>query len=278
MKRASLKLMLFATVILITANLQAQHSLEKIWQTDSTLMVPESVLYDAEARVLYVANINGSPMEKDGNGSIAKVGLEGKIINRDWITGLDAPKGMGLYNNLLYVADITDVKVIDINKASIVQRIPVEGSVFLNDVTVDSEGNVYVSDSRSNRVHRIESGIATLYLENIRNANGILAVDRELYLLSQGRLLRADAGRKLTTLAEGMDDSTDGIEMVTENEFIVSCWSGIVYYVKADGSTEVLLDTRAQGINSADIGYDAENRILYIPTFYKNSVSAYLLK
>jgi DNA-binding beta-propeller fold protein YncE len=278
MEKANMKLMLLVAAITITANLTAQHSLEKIWQTDSTLKVPESVLYDAEAKVLYVANIDGSPSEKDGNGSIAKVGLDGKIIDHEWITGLDAPKGMGLHKNLLYVANISEVAVIDIDKASIIQRIPVEGSAFLNDLTVDSEGIVHVSDSRSNKVHRIENGIASLYLEDIRNANGLLAVDRELYILSAGSLLRADADMNLTTLAEGMDGSTDGIEMVKETEFIVSCWSGIVYYVKANGSKEVLLDTRDQGINSADIGYDAEKRIIYVPTFFRNSVFAYRLK
>jgi hypothetical protein len=278
MKKAGMKLMLFAAIIFITPDLAGQHSLEKIWQTDSTLKVPESVLYDADARVLYVANIDGSPAEKDGNGSIAKVGLDGKIIDHDWITGLDAPKGMAKYNHLLYVANITELAVIDIGKATIVERIPVEGSAFLNDVTVDSGGIVYVSDSRTNKVHRIENGTADLYLDKIGNANGLLAADRELYILSAGSLLRADADRNLTTLARGMDGSTDGIEMVKENEFIVSCWSGIVYYVKTDGSKEVLLDTRDQGINSADIGYDAENKILFVPTFFRNSVSAYQLK
>jgi hypothetical protein len=278
MKALTIKRMMIAAGIIITVNLSAQHSLVKIWQTDSILKVPESVLYDANANVIYVANIDGSPSEKDGKGSIALVSPDGKIIDGDWITGLDAPKGMGLYNNLLYVANITEVAVIDIGKESIVQRIPVEGSAFLNDVTIDSGGIVYVSDSRSNKVHRIENGIASLYLDNINNANGLLAVDRELFILSGGRLLVADAARNLTTLAEGMDGSTDGIEMVTEDEFIVSCWSGVVYYVTAYGSKEVLLDTRDQGINSADIGYDSTNRILFVPTFYKNSVYAYQLK
>ncbi len=278
MEKASMKLILFAAVIFVTANLSAQHSLEKIWQTDSTLKVPESVLYDADAGVLYVANIDGSPSEKDGRGSLARVGLDGQIIDNEWITELDAPKGMGLHKNLLYVANITEVVVIDIGKSTIVQRIPVEGSAFLNDVTVDSEGMVYVSDSRTKKVHRIQDGVVSLYLDDIGNANGLLALGRELYILSAGSLLRADDDRRLTTIAEGMDRSTDGIEMVKENEFIVSCWSGIVYYVKADGSKEVLLDTRDQGINSADIGYDSENRVIYVPTFYKNSVFAYQLR
>jgi hypothetical protein len=75
-----------------------------------------------------------------------------------------------------------------------------------------------------------------------------------------------------------MDASTDGIERVKENEYVVSCWSGIIYYVKSDGSKQELLDTRSQKINSADIGYDKTNRIVYVPTFFKNSVVAYELK
>ncbi len=75
-----------------------------------------------------------------------------------------------------------------------------------------------------------------------------------------------------------MDKSTDGIEMVKENEFMVSCWTGIIYYVKSDGNKQVLLDTRDQKINSADIGYDPVNRIVYVPNFLNNTVTAYSLK
>ena len=49
-------------------------------------------------------------------------------------------------------------------------------------------------------------------------------------------------------------------------------------YVKEDGTKEHLLDTREQKINTADIGYDAEKRIVYVPTFWKNSVVAYRVK
>ncbi len=112
----------------------------------------------------------------------------------------------------------------------------------------------------------------------MKGANGVLAVGTDLYVLTSGSLQKADTNKKLTTLADGMDASTDGIEMVKENEFIVSCWNGILYYVKADGTKQVLFDTREQKINSADIGYDAKNKIVYVPTFYKNSIHAYQLK
>ena len=67
------------------------------------------------------------------------------------------------------------------------------------------------------------------------------------------------------------------IENVKGKDFIVSCWSGVVYYVNADGTSQQLLDTREQKINSADIGYDRKNRIVYVPTFFRNTVVAYQL-
>ncbi len=90
-------------------------------------------------------------------GFISQIGLDGKTIKRDWVTGLTAPKGLGLYKNLLYAAEPTTVAVIDVNKAAIIQRIPVEGAQLLNDITVDSKGIVYVSDTKTNKVHELKT-------------------------------------------------------------------------------------------------------------------------
>jgi hypothetical protein len=38
------------------------------------------------------------------------------------------------------------------------------------------------------------------------------------------------------------------------------------------------MDTREQKRNVADIGYDAGQRIIYVPTFFANTVVAYKLK
>jgi len=273
-----MKNILTAIIVLLASNLFAQHSLDKLWQSDTILKTPESILYDAGAGILYASNMNSTNGSKKESGFISKVDLNGKMIKSDFITGLDAPKGLGRYKNLLYVAETTQVSVIDVDKGTVVQRIPVEGAVMLNDITVDSKGIVYVSDTRTNKVHRIENGKPSVYLENMKNANGVLAIGADLYVLTNGSLQKADVNKNLTTVAEGFDPSTDGIEMVKENEFIVSCWAGIVYYVKSDGSKQVLFDTREQKINSADIGYDAKNKIVYVPTFFKNCLYAYKLK
>ena len=263
----------------ICENAASQHKLVKLWQTDSVLRVPESVLYDPAGRVLYESNINGQdPWGKDGNGSIGKVGLNGKIINVDWVTGLDAPKGLGIFKNNLYAADIDQVRVIDISKGVIVQNIPVEGATGLNDITVDQNGVVYVSDSRMKKVHRIENGKATVLLENLQSPNGLFVKGDVLYVLDNGGMYRVEKNKSLTKIADGMDGGTDGIENVTGNDFLVSCWAGSIWYVHADGTKDHLLDTRDQKMNSADIGYDVMSKIVYVPTFWRNSIIAYELK
>ena len=269
----------FTLVFIITAyTSHAQHSVTKLWTTDSALAIPESVLYDAQDKFLYTSLINGKPDSADGNGQIAKVGLDGKIINDNWIDGLDAPKGLGKFGNTLYAADLTQVDVIDIPTAKLVKRIPVPGAAFLNDITVDANGVVFVSDSRTGKVHRIENGNVTDYLENLKNPNGLLVVNNDLYVLASGTLYKTGTDKKITIITNGMDESTDGVEQVSGGDFIVSSWTGIVYYVKPNGIKQTLFDTRAQKISSADIGYDAQNKIIYVPTFFGKSIVAYQLK
>lgn len=267
------------SLMLVSLTFAQTHQLIKKWETDSVLKVPESVLFDQKNNVLYVSNIDGKePWGKDGKGSIGKVGTDGKIVAIEWVTGLSAPKGMGLFNDKLYVADIDRVVVIDINRGSIVQTIPVNGALGLNDISIDKKGIVYVSDSEAKKVYRIDNGAATTWLEKLQGPNGVLFFEDELYVLDNGGMYKVGKDKSLTKITDGMDGGTDGIENVTGKDFLVSCWEGSIWYVKADGNKEQLLDTRDQNINSADIGYDAKNRIAYVPTFWKNSVVAYQLK
>lgn len=262
----------------ITISAQAQHSLEQKWETEATLKTPESVLFDGTNKVLYVANIDGEGGAKDGKGSIGKVGLDGKVIATDWVSGLQAPKGMALVKNTLWVADIDEMVAIDIKEGKITQQVKIEGAVFLNDVAADSKGNVYVTDSHQKRLWKLENGKPSLVLENLKGPNGVLVHKGDVHILDQGTLYKVGKDKQLQKLADGMDGSTDGLENVKGNEFIVSCWTGVIYYVNADGSTQVLLDTREQKINSADIGYDAKTKMVYVPTFFQNKIVAYELK
>lgn len=282
------KYFIFSVIAFLSiCHVQAQHKLVKLWETDSVFKVPESVLYDQQNKVLYVSNIDGEPWGNDGKGFISKLSTDGKVISKEWVKGLSAPKGMGLYQNKLYVADLSEIVVIDIIKGVIVSKLKVTGATGLNDITISANGILSVSDSKNKMVYTFPVDFFKkvswiLDSTDLKGPNGLLAHHDLLYVLDAGSLYtyKSDkkAGKQFVEIANGMETSTDGIENVTGNEFIVSSWSGVVYYINADGSKQVLLDGREQKINSADIGYNHAEKIVYIPTFWKNTVAAYKLQ
>src|SRR5215216_1706087 len=150
------------------ANAQQQQTtttkIEKVWETITELKTPESVIYEPNENMLFVSNIDGAPDGKDNQGFISKVSsLNGSTIMLNWVTGLNAPKGMTITNNnitnntLLYVSDITDLVEIDVNSGKIINRYNAPGSGFLNDVASDNQGYVYVSDTVTNTIYRLDT-------------------------------------------------------------------------------------------------------------------------
>jgi sugar lactone lactonase YvrE len=279
MKKIFSRTALVTAILFSTSLLFAQHKLEKLWETDSVLKVPESVLFDGEHKVLYASNIDGTdPWGKDGKGSVAKVGLDGKVIATEWVSGLNAPKGIGIYKGKLYVADLNEIVVIDIAGSKIEKKIAVTGAEGLNDVSVSKNGIVYVSDSKLKKIFTVKDGVSELLLDTLKGPNGVLMRGDDFYLLDAGGLFKMNKDKTLTKITDGMEGGTDGIENISGNDFIVSCWQGVVWYVNADGSKQQLLDSRADKKNSADIGIDAKNKIIYVPTFWRNTIVAYRVK
>lgn len=253
-----------------------KHQLEELWETKE-LPTPESVLYSAKDQVLYVSLIDGNGMERDGKGGVAILNMDGSIKNKEWFTGMDAPKGLGLHEDLLYVADLTSVSAIDVNSGKEVRKVEVPGAVMLNDITVDGQGRVFVSDTRTNKIHLIEESRVSLYIDSATAVNGLKFLDGSLYALVGPELWKIEADKTVSIVAKGFEEGGDGLEPVGEGDFLVTCWAGLIYYVKATGEIEKLLDTRGV-MNTADLGFNAEANILYIPTFNSNSVKAYKLK
>ncbi len=254
--------------------------LVKVWETDTTLRTPESVLYDGD-NTLYVANIDGKPDALDGSGFISKVTLDGKIENLRWTSGLNAPKGMGLYKNRLYVTDVYRLVCINTENGQAEKTWDGVGKdAFLNDVTVAKDGTVYVSDNRNDKIYRLKDEKWEVWMEGeqLNKPNGVLAVGKDKLMVGStktGALRSVDLATKtMTTLADGMN-ATDGIVPEGKGNYFVSDWNGQVFHVNADGSKEQLLDTREQKINAADIDYVARKKLLIVPTFYKNSLVAY---
>jgi len=254
-----------------------QLQLVELWEAKN-LPVPESVLYSKSDKVLYVSLIDGDASAKDGKGGIALLNLDGTVKNRDWVTGMDAPKGLAIHKDLLYVADIDKVAVVDKVTANVIEEITFPGATFLNDVTVDDNGVVYVSDTRQNKIFVMKNNKPSVFLENTPNVNGLRFVDGHLYaLVGGGELWKIDRQKKKTVIAKGFELDGDGLEPVGNGDFLATCWGGLIYYVRADGSVEKMLDVRGK-MSTADLGYDPESRTLYIPTFGRNSVMAFQLR
>ena len=88
--------------------------------------------------------------------------------------------------------------------------------------------------------------------------------------------MKADAKKNIVQIAD-VGQGIDGIEPIGNGDFLVTSWAGYIFYVYANGQTELLLDTHEQKKNTADIGYDPVKKIVYVPTFFDRRIVAYQL-
>ena len=256
-------------------------SLTRVWESD-TMMTPESVLFDAANDVLYVSNIGGvPPNKKDGDGYISKLSPDGKIITLKWATGFDAPKGLGLLGNTLYVTDIDRLKAVDIKTGKTINTWKVTGATFLNDVATTLDSVVYFTDSDKSTIHELRKGKLSVVKTDtlLGGTNGIYVHGNDLYLagMNSGNVFQMYMGdQSFKQIASGVG-AGDGIERYQDG-WIVSNWNGEIHYIDSDGKVTELLDTQDAKLNTADIEVIEERNLLLIPTFFGNKVVAYSLK
>jgi hypothetical protein len=294
------------------ANAQQQQmttKIEKVWETPAQFKTPESVIYEPNENVLVVSNIDGAPDGKDKQGFISKVSpLNGSIIELNWVTGLDAPKGMTIINNtnntLLYVSDITDLVEVDINNGKIINRYNAPGSAFLNDVASDNQGHVYVSDTVTNTIYRLDTknlgnsnnnnaslqvwlqtpelnGPNGLYVDDINNK--LIVVSVGPFSNPGGSIRAVDLqNRTISSLGEegtaipigGLDgieaDSTGIYYYVTDNT------AGKLYVVNSNGTGYETLDLQRQG--TADLGTILDQNMIIIPLMQDNKLEAFRIR
>lgn len=274
-----------AALILVSACLQETPTaapqqaprLEQIWRLGG-LANPESVALSADSAFLYVTNVNGEGEARDGNGFISRVSTSGEMLQREFATGLDAPKGIMRGGDALYVADIDQMVVIDAATGAIRRRVSAPGAVFLNDLTFAPDGEVLIADSGSARIYAIRTDSAEIWLEHelLDSINGFLPEPSRLLVTTMaGRLLAVDYETKaITVLAEGLGNA-DGIAALADGRYLVSEWPGQMFVVSPDGSHETVLDTRAEDRLLNDFLLVGD--VLYQPHWEPSELTAYRL-
>lgn len=256
----------------------------EIWASLSgQLNVPESVIVDPGAKVLYVSNINSLSSEqpwKDNQGFISKLDENGRVVTLHWVTGLKAPKGLALAAKHLIVADLDELVVIDTETGEVVNRFTApDGVVSLNDVAYDSAKDViYVTDFFSKKIYQVDfdGGYTLLYDTETESPyqNG-LYVDGHLLIMAgqQGKLKSLNLNNEqIVLIAKGLEGSIDGIWKLPSKGYLVSVWEGKVYFVGNDGTVVELFNN--EPAKTADISYWPEKDLLLIPDF-KDKVLAY---
>ena len=261
---------------------------EPLWQIEG-FEQPESVILDGARQRLVVSNINGHPAEKDGNGYLSLLALDGRVQERHWIDGLDAPKGMALLDGKLLVTDIDRVHVIDLQNDELESTIEVPSASFLNDIS-SSATAAYISDLSQQSIYRYEQGEITLWLQSseLEHPNGLL-VDEDILLVASwgaglhenfstevlGSVLSVDLSSKLIEPLPGATrlGNLDGL-VKTADGYRVNDWmTGELFLLDHQGRRIGSVQSR-KGL--ADIG--GGRGVLYLPFMLEGTIEARLVE
>jgi len=260
--------------------------------TLSGFATPESVLYDPDQDVYFVSNINGQPLAADDNGYISRINPDTLQIDAKWIDAakpdiiLNAPKGMAILGDDLYVADLSVVRKFDRKNGKPKGEVAIPGSTFLNDVASDGKA-IYVSDTGmkagnngfeptgtdaiwkivGDKPQKIASG------SSLNRPNGVDVVDGRVWAVSFGsnELYQIDKGKKSNLTTKLPKGSLDGLVHLSDGSFLISSWDGKAVYRGKPGGT---FEAAVSNVDApADIGYDTKRHRLLVPHFNENVVT-----
>lgn len=269
--------LLFGTSISTSQEIFQSPKLVKVWETPQGLNVPESSFYNKKDKTIYVSNICGMHNLKDSIGFISKLTDKGDFIEKEWISGLNAPKGINIYKGKLYVTDIDEVLEIDLKTKEVLNRYRNSKASSLNDVAIDKTGRVYITDTKSNRIYFVGKDSLEIFIESddINRTNGILVYKNHLICGSKNNLIFINIKTKNIEIIADSIGYIDGIVAIGNKNIVVSDWKGKVQLVEIDKGIETLLNTTPLNIYAADLGYIKSQKLLLVPTFSDNKIIAY---
>ncbi|HEY8354403.1 MAG TPA: SMP-30/gluconolactonase/LRE family protein, partial [Methylophilaceae bacterium] len=248
--------------------------------TVAGLQMPESSIAHPDGRI-FVTEIG--EFGRNGDGKVSVIHPGGSVSTL--ADGLNDPKGIDLFNNQLYVADIDQVVRIDLQGNKTVLAAPADfpnKPVFLNDIEIDGLGNVYVSDSGDDNgkhaaVYRITPAgkVTRLLQENsgVKRPNGLLLDGVNALLVADfgtGRLYRLtyqESGSRVrssvTLLNQGFGGA-DGLVRDPNGMLYVSDWAGgKVWQLTEPKATPQLISEGHQ--SSADISLSPDGKAILMP-------------
>lgn len=255
-------------------------------QTINGFSMPESITSDGKR--YFVSNQGQDVFSKDGDGFISEISEDGKLIELKFLPQkgvLNAPKGLTVANNILYVADIERIVGFDINTRKTVFEITIPQATVLNDICKLENGFIAVTETVSGNIYKINT--KNKFFETIGNiptANGINYNEntKQLVVCTNGKnygdgsvYIKTGNGdfKELPNIAKGF---FDGIEWIDDNHLLISDW--VTFPVKDFGKLWIynLAEQTSQayftGESVADIYYNPATQKIYMPQMFHNKV------
>ncbi len=280
----------FVVVFLFSFLIEAEE-LEIAWESEKVFELPESVIYDKTNDVLYVSNIVNHPFKKDGSGYISKMSLDGKVVEKKWIKSLNAPKGLTIFKDKLYIADVDELVEVDIASGKVINKYKGSGAVCFNDVTADKYGNVYVGDTYTDSIYRLNQfSQLPIWLNSPNLAPNGIHIDSDksqMIVGSWGSVMEGWGTPERSGNLKVVDLNTkkvknlgpdktignlDGIEADGKGAYYVTDWSaGKLYSMKNNSKVKVLKSTE-QG--AADHEVILDKNLILIPIMTEGKVIA----
>jgi sugar lactone lactonase YvrE len=260
----------------------------------SAFASPENLIYDSATDAILITNINGDPSQKDANGFVSRVSGDLKQVQTKWIDGsntktrLDAPKGILLRGDTVYVADVGVVRLFDKRTGAAIKQLPVSG-LGLNDLAFDDQGALYVTDTGPPRtptvkpdtaqdidaVFRFDGAQARPLVQGtqLERPDGIVYDGASLVVAPLGgnTLYRVDGrGKRIDYIPLG-NGQLDGLFRLADGRLLVTSWEGKCVYLLAGTSVKTLLS----GIDSpAGVGVDTRRQRVLVTSFNGNRLYA----
>jgi glucose/arabinose dehydrogenase len=259
----------------------------------SDLRNPASVVHDEEQDVYFVSNVDGAAAAKDGNGFISRVAPDGKVLDRNFIDGLNAPKGMAIRGLELWIADIDALRAFDRVTGAEIANVDLRpyGAVYLDSVAIGPDDAVYATDTDvrirgekervrqgDGRIFRVASDNAIEVAfagEELRSPSGI-AWDGTRFLIAQAygnEVLAWTRGSGTKAVLRG-PGAYDGIVVLPNGAVIVSSHYDDSLHV---GRAGLLRPLFARKPSPRGIGFDRKRNRLLIPSTEGDWLEAWTL-
>ncbi len=277
------KIVLGCLLLIVGCSENKSSDLKKEWvSSKNKLSIPESAVFDKKSKAIYVSNVNSIKSSNpwvDNNGYISKLNIKGDVLKLKWVGKLQAPKGLAIYKNYLFVSDLNQVVKIDIANGKIVNRfLAPKGINKLNDITCSPiKKACFVSDSGTKKVFEVSvDGKFKLIYDREKSSN---AEQNGLFLDGNFLIMQGEVGKlkslnlntkKVSIISNNLGIAIDGITKYKNRGYLVSTWSGGVYFINKTGDSKKILGDK---FNTADISYSNVLDLLLVPNFSHNIIA-----